>query len=195
MNLKGHLRGRGQHRMASQSAHEVLKRLIFDLIEEVLARLNAFQLERLGLSERTQLDGRMDAAGPAAHRSQVGAGQRGTPDPRRARADAERLERRDDDLYAARIAVHGGATSGSLRVRAFTHLDPLEVVDADSRMVSPGARGRVLLTSLLHTALPLIRFDLSDYATLGKAGLRPIRCSPSTGRFGFAAGAPGMVAS
>lgn len=43
----------------------------------------------------------------------------------------------------------------------------LEVVDADGQAVQEGVEGRVLVTSLFGRAMPLIRYELGDRATLG----------------------------
>lgn len=43
----------------------------------------------------------------------------------------------------------------------------LEVVDEDNRPVAPGETGRVLVTSLHNLAMPLVRYELGDYAVAG----------------------------
>ncbi len=45
----------------------------------------------------------------------------------------------------------------------------LEVVDEHYQSVKHGERGRVLVTNLVQKTLPLIRFDLYDFATLGRS--------------------------
>jgi phenylacetate-CoA ligase len=45
----------------------------------------------------------------------------------------------------------------------------LEVVDEQGRPCAPGEAGRVLVTSLHNFATPLIRYELGDYAQVGKA--------------------------
>jgi phenylacetate-coenzyme A ligase PaaK-like adenylate-forming protein len=46
----------------------------------------------------------------------------------------------------------------------------LEVVDADGRPVAPGVPGhKVLVTSLINRALPLIRYEIADAVTLASA--------------------------
>src|SRR5205823_6434560 len=75
------------------------------------------------------------------------------------------------DLYGAVESLYMAArTPGNDEFHVFTDLNLLEVVDAANHMVQPGERGRVLLTSLVHSTLPIIRFDLHDIAVLGKAG-------------------------
>jgi phenylacetate-CoA ligase len=44
----------------------------------------------------------------------------------------------------------------------------LEVVDVDGRPCRPGEVGRVLITSLNNFAMPLIRYELGDYAEVGE---------------------------
>ncbi|MBC7780292.1 MAG: phenylacetate--CoA ligase family protein [Proteobacteria bacterium] len=45
----------------------------------------------------------------------------------------------------------------------------LELVDADGVPVVKGTRGRVIATSLLNFAMPLVRYDTGDHATAGGA--------------------------
>jgi phenylacetate-CoA ligase len=45
----------------------------------------------------------------------------------------------------------------------------LEVLDDDGRACAPGVTGRVVITVLHNFAMPLIRYELGDYATLGEA--------------------------
>lgn len=43
----------------------------------------------------------------------------------------------------------------------------LEVIDANGRACKPGETGRVLITTLHNFAMPLIRYEIGDYATVG----------------------------
>jgi phenylacetate-CoA ligase len=45
----------------------------------------------------------------------------------------------------------------------------LEVVDANGHACEPGETGRVLVTTLHNFAMPLIRYEIGDYATVGEA--------------------------
>jgi amino acid adenylation domain-containing protein len=173
MNVRGHFAGATNVRLASHAAHEVLSLSVFDPIEEIQARLNAFQPERLqsypsGLSWLTEwaLQGRLRIA----PRSVLVSGERLSPAMRAQVQQAWNAE--IYDLYASAESLYMAVRRpGRDDFHVFTDLNVLEVVDATRRMVEPGARGRVLLTSLFHTALPLIRFDLADYAVLGRAGI------------------------
>jgi len=56
----------------------------------------------------------------------------------------------------------------------------LEVLDADGRPCAPGEPGRVVLTALHKFAMPLIRYEIGDYAVPGETcscgrGLRVLR--------------------
>jgi phenylacetate-CoA ligase len=44
----------------------------------------------------------------------------------------------------------------------------LEVVDANGHACKPGETGRVLVTTLHNFAMPLIRYEIGDYATVGE---------------------------
>ena len=48
----------------------------------------------------------------------------------------------------------------------------LEVVDENGQACKPGETGRVLITTLHNFAMPLIRYEIGDYATVGT----PCRC-------------------
>jgi phenylacetate-CoA ligase len=45
----------------------------------------------------------------------------------------------------------------------------LEILDADGEPLPPGQIGRVVITTLHNLAMPLIRYELGDYAALGGA--------------------------
>ncbi|MFM1897669.1 MAG: hypothetical protein RLZZ385_2743 [Pseudomonadota bacterium] len=56
----------------------------------------------------------------------------------------------------------------------------IEILDSSGRPVSAGESGRVIVTSLLNYATPLIRYEIGDHAELGQAsecgrGLRVIK--------------------
>ena len=169
----GHFAGATSASLASHAAHEVLRISVTDPVEEIWARLNAFRPERIHsyasalawLAEWT-LQGKLRIAPrtvlatadrlTAAMRAQIKAAWN---------ADIYDLYAAAESLY---IAVRGPADE---EFKVIPDLNVLEVVDSARRTVAPGTRGRVLVTSLLHSTLPLIRFDLHDYAVLGRAGL------------------------
>jgi phenylacetate-CoA ligase len=62
---------------------------------------------------------------------------------------------------AGDIACSRGAEA--LYVNPFTHV--VEVVDADGRRIARGT-GRILVTALNNLSMPLIRYDIGDYATI-----------------------------
>jgi len=72
------------------------------------------------------------------------------------------------DLYSANevgyIALQC-PVSGDYHVQSETVL--VEVLDASDRPVPPGASGRVVITALHNFALPLVRYDVGDYARCG----------------------------
>ncbi len=49
----------------------------------------------------------------------------------------------------------------------------LEVLDENDKPVKAGKMGRVIVTSLFNLAMPLIRYDIGDYAILGKTNACP----------------------
>lgn len=56
--------------------------------------------------------------------------------------------------------------SGQYHVMAESVL--VEVLDADDRPCAPGETGRLVISSLHNQAMPLIRYEIGDYATVGK---------------------------
>jgi len=167
-----HFVGAVSARLASHAAHELLSLSVFDPVEEVRARLNAFKPERLHsyasalswLAEWT-LQGKLRIA----PRTVVSSGDRLTPAVRaqiEAAWNAEIYE-----VYGACESLCMAVQRPGAHFEVLAETNLLEVVDAANRMVQPGARGRVLLTSLVNATLPIIRFDLHDYAILGSAGL------------------------
>lgn len=57
--------------------------------------------------------------------------------------------------------------SGQYHVMAESVL--VEVLDADGRPCAPGETGRLVASSLHNHAMPLIRYELGDYATVGQS--------------------------
>lgn len=49
-----------------------------------------------------------------------------------------------------------------------TELVYLEVVSEDGKQVAPGESGRIVITDLNNYVMPFIRYDMNDYAVLGK---------------------------
>lgn len=169
---EGHFAGVTNAALASRAAHEVLRFSLLDPVEEIWARLNAFQPERIysyassmaWLAEWT-LRGKLRIK-PG---SVIVSGDRLTPYVRSVIRDAWNAD--IYDLYAACESLYIGIqVPGSSDIRIFENLNILEVVDASNHTVMPGERGRVLLTNLYNTTLPLIRYDLSDNAVLGRGG-------------------------
>jgi amino acid adenylation domain-containing protein len=168
----GHSASSANTSLASHLAHQVLWLSITDPEEEICAKLNAFQPERLSsyastlawLAEWT-LGGKLRIR----PRSVVVSGDRLTSYIRSIVAAA--WEADIYDIYAAVESPYMAVRKpGCDDYEVFTDLNVLEVVDTARRMVTPGQRGRVLVTNLINETLPLIRFDLGDEAVLGLAG-------------------------
>jgi amino acid adenylation domain-containing protein len=168
----GHSASSTNTSLASHLAHQVLWLSITDPEEEICAKLNAFQPERLTSYASTLAwlaEWTLRGTLRIRPRSVVVSGDRLTSYIRSIVAAAWGA-----DIYD----IYAGVESPYMAVRrpgcddyeVFTDLNVLEVVDTARRMVTPGQRGRVLLTNLINETLPLIRFDLGDEAVLGLAG-------------------------
>jgi len=73
------------------------------------------------------------------------------------------------DIYTSEEAgyIASQCERGSYHVQAENLL--VEVVDESGNACAPGEIGRVLITTLHNFAMPLIRYEIGDYAELGKA--------------------------
>jgi phenylacetate-CoA ligase len=58
----------------------------------------------------------------------------------------------------------------------------VELVDETGRQVAPGQMGRVLITTLENYLMPLVRYDLTDYAIAAEGDCRCGRTLPLLGR-------------
>lgn len=95
------------------------------------------------------------------------------------------VERRIGAAFGATICNEYGCTEvGSIAHQCplgTLHLNPehavVELLDTDNRPVRPGTPGRVVLTALQNRVLPLIRYDVGDWAVSAAAacacGLQP----------------------
>jgi len=147
-------------------------------LPELVATLNRDRPEAIvtvpsiaGLLAEEQLEGRLSIE----PRATMLAGEVLTEDIRRRIAAAWGIE--PIEVYAATEALIMASDSpdGS-GLEISEDLVVLEVVDEHDQPVPPGVPGyRVLLTSLIGRALPLIRYELSDSVTLaaGNAAGRP----------------------
>jgi amino acid adenylation domain-containing protein len=168
----GHFASSTNASLASHSAHQVLWLSMRDPLEELWAKLNAFKPERLTsyasamawLAEWT-LEGKLQIQ----PRSVLVSGDRLSPYSRSMIQEAWGAD--IYDLYAAVESLYMAVQKpGRSDFQVFTDLNILEVVDTSNQMVQPGEKGRIILTNLINRTLPLIRFDLSDEAVLGKVG-------------------------
>ena len=157
--------------LASRQYHDVLYLGIDQPVEEIWARLNTFQPKRLtgyGSSITWIVDWVLSGKLEIAPETVVISGDGLAPFYRD--KIQELWGARIYDLYATVEAIFIALRGpGESHFKVFDELVVLEVVDDHFHSVKPGERGRVLVTNLAQKTLPLIRFDLYDYATLGKS--------------------------
>ena len=156
--------------LASRSAHDVLRFFQKDPIEEVCSRLNAFNPERLTslpssigwLLQYTEL-----GLLKIKPKSVVVSGEtlpNHIRDAIRHTWNAEIF-----DLYAASESPFMAIKKpGKDFYQIYKDLNLIEVLDENHKMVETGERGRVYLTNLENRTLPFIRYDMSDYASIGE---------------------------
>lgn len=69
--------------------------------------------------------------------------------------------------YGSReVGVVGIEVGGDRGIRVFDHSVYLEVINEETGKISRTGTGRILVTSLINKAMPLIRFDIGDIGTL-----------------------------
>jgi phenylacetate-CoA ligase len=91
------------------------------------------------------------------------------------------------------LSVHGlygsqeGCHVATECVEGAYHVNPLfgivEVLDEDGRPCAPGEMGRVVVTSLSHESMPLVRYDIGDTARLPR-DRSPCACGTAWPRLG-----------
>jgi phenylacetate-coenzyme A ligase PaaK-like adenylate-forming protein len=85
------------------------------------------------------------------------------------------------DVFGCRVYNrYGAAEVGRVaaecaegKVHVFSFNNHVEVLDSEGHATRPGDRGRVVVTSLHNTAMPLIRYDIGD---LVRVSSEPCRC-------------------
>jgi len=168
---QGHWVSTTNSSLASRSYHDVLRLSVHDPVEQVWARLNAFNPQRLSTyasSITWMLDWTREGKLSIAPKTVLVSGDNLTPYYREKIKELWGSE--VYDLYASVEAIYAAIRKpGEDHYKVFTELVLLEVVDKVHQSVDPGARGRVLVTNLVQKTLPLIRYDLFDYATLGNS--------------------------
>jgi len=105
------------------------------------------------------------------------------------RAVDDALRERTRQILGVEVADNYGTTetfiawqcpSGSYHVNA-EHVF-VELVDDAGRQVTPGETGRVVITTLENYLMPLIRYDIGDYAVAADGTCRCGRTLPRLGR-------------
>jgi acyl-coenzyme A synthetase/AMP-(fatty) acid ligase/thioesterase domain-containing protein len=157
--------------LASRSYHDVLRLSVHDPVELVRAKLNAFKPQRLSTyasSLTWLLEWTREGKLSIAPETVLVSGDSLTPYHRENIKELWGSE--IYDLYATCEAIYAAIKKpGEDHYNVFKELVLLEIVDKQHQSVKPGERGRVLVTNLIQKTLPLIRFDLFDYATLGNS--------------------------
>jgi phenylacetate-CoA ligase len=92
-------------------------------------------------------------------------------------------------ILGVEIADNYGATEGFIAwqcPQGSYHINAehllVELVDEEGRQVAPGEMGRVLITTLENYLMPLVRYDLTDYAMAAEGTCRCGRTLPLLGR-------------
>jgi amino acid adenylation domain-containing protein len=157
--------------LASRGFHDVLSLSVMDPVEEILAKMNAFQPTRLTtyaslLSWMIEwaLDGKLNISPDTV----VVTGDQMT---HAMRSDIKKIWGAEIfDLYASAESIFSAIrVPHNETFKVLKDVVIMEVVDSNFKSVLPGECGRVLVTNLVQKSLPLIRFDMFDYATLGSS--------------------------
>ncbi len=100
----------------------------------------------------------------------------------------EALRERTRRILGVEIADNYGTTEGFIAWQCpegSYHINAehvfVELVDEDGRQVAPGEMGRVIITTLENFLMPLVRYDLTDYALAAEGTCRCGRTLPLLG--------------
>jgi amino acid adenylation domain-containing protein len=78
------------------------------------------------------------------------------------------------EMYSASESIYLAIRKwGDEDMTVVNDLNILEVLDQNHRLVPPGKSGRVVITNLYNYVLPVLRYELGDYAIRGKGALGP----------------------
>jgi phenylacetate-CoA ligase len=166
----GHFGGVSTAMRLPRTVFETLILSLLDPTEHVVERLNAFQPHRLdGYSSAIQwlaqlaLDGML-----RIHPQNVfvsGDRLTDTMEETIRRAWEAPIYNLYNAVESKYLAVKG---AGQAEMMVMDDLNLLEILDDHNRPVPPGAEGRVVITNLYNRAMPVLRYELGDYAALGK---------------------------
>lgn len=165
----GHFIGVASTMQLSQAVYESLRLSIMDPFTQVIEQLQTFQPHRLvgyassitALAE-SALEGRLHirpshvlvTAEPLT--------------PSMARTIKAAWDVPLHISYSASESLYLGLQeAGEPELTLMDDLNIVEVLDAAQQPVAPGERGRVVLTNLYNRTLPIIRYELGDYAVRG----------------------------
>jgi phenylacetate-CoA ligase len=100
----------------------------------------------------------------------------------------ETLRERTRRILGVEIADNYGTTEGFIAwqcEQGSYHINAehvfVELVDEDGHQVAPGEMGRVIITTLENFLMPLVRYDLTDYALAAEGTCRCGRTLPLLG--------------
>ena len=152
-----------------EAVYEVLMVSLLDPPERVASQLNAFQPHRIiGYSSSVTAMAELAILGQLEIR------------PKRIFATGDRLnspmrkkietawDAPVDLLYCSSESVYLAIQEcGQEEWKVLDKLNIVEILDDDDQAVQPGGYGRVVLTNLYNYALPILRYELGDYAIRG----------------------------
>lgn len=76
----------------------------------------------------------------------------------------EVLRCRVTDVYGSREIGLAAAQCGRGVYHVLDYMNHFEILDADNRPAKPGCEGRIIVTTLRNHTMPLIRYEIGDYA-------------------------------
>jgi amino acid adenylation domain-containing protein len=171
--LHGHFAGVTTAALLPRTVYDVLVASLLDATERVVKQLNEFQPHRI-------------AGYPSSVAMLADLALRGTlrihPQTLLVGGEVltETMKQKIQSAWGAPICeMYSASESIYLAIRAWgeenmmvvNDLNILEVLDQDHRAVSPGQSGRVVLTNLYNYVLPILRYELGDYAIRGQGRL------------------------
>ena len=165
--LHGHFAGVTTAALLPRSVYDVLVASLLDATERVVKQLNEFQPHRIsGYPSSVAMLADLALRGKLRiHPQTLLVGGEVLTESMKQKIQSAWGAAAIHEMYSASESIYIAIrTSGEENMTVVSDLNILEVLGEDHRAVSPGQSGRVVLTNLYNYVLPILRYELGDYA-------------------------------
>jgi amino acid adenylation domain-containing protein len=172
--VHGHFAGVTTASLLSRTVYDVLVASLLDATEHVVKQLNEFQPHRISgypssvamladLALRSKLH---------IHPHTLLVGGEVLTESMKQKIQSAWGSATIYEMYSASESIYIAIRrAGEASMMVVNDLNILEVLGQDHRTVSPGESGQVVITNLFNYVLPILRYDLGDYAVRGQGRL------------------------